>query len=333
MTRTNAKASKTPEQRQAEREALLATVTDKINTLTGSADWAAYLRFQATFRSYSVRNTLLILVQYPHATRVAGYRRWQAHGRQVRRGEKGIRIIGYSTKKRTEVDEDTGEEIVRRVPRFPVLSVFDLSQTEGEELPTGGYAMPTGQDPQGIEAQITAWLTAEGWIVETETIGGAVNGYTDHAAHRVVLDSTLEAAGRVAVLLHETGHVILHRELEPGEYQQHRGIYETEAESVAYVLAHLLGAPADEKSFPTSPDGPPPTASSSRPPPPTSCARSTSPPQVSAWTTTRPPRRRRRAPPEPGGAAGHGTERPDRPREPACQPAYDTPDTIRPVRY
>lgn len=250
MTRKTTKTGKTPEQRQAERQELLATVADKIDTLTSSTEWVAYLRFLGSFRSYSFKNTLLILVQCPHASRVAGYRKWQQYGRQVRKGEKAIKIIGYSTTKQTEVDEATGEETVTRIPRFPVLSVFDVSQTEGDELPSDGFALPTGADSFGVEQLVTEWLAGEGWRVETERIGGGVNGYTDHKTHRVALADTLEPAGRVAVLLHEAGHVVLHAELEPGAYQQHRGIYETEAESVVYVLANLLGVAADEKSIP-----------------------------------------------------------------------------------
>jgi antirestriction protein ArdC len=249
MTRKT-KPGRTPEQRQAEREALLATVADKIDTLTSSGEWAAYLRFLGSFRHYSFNNTLLILVQCPHASHVAGYRTWQQHSRQVRKGEKGIKIIGYSTKKRTDVDQETGEETITRIPSFPVLTVFDVSQTEGDELPSDGFALPTGNDRHGVEQLVSDWLTRGGWNIETERIGGGVNGYTDHKAHRVALNETLEPAGRVAVLLHEAAHVVLHAELEPTEYQQHRGIYETEAESAAFVLASLLGVPADEKSIP-----------------------------------------------------------------------------------
>ena len=77
MARTN---TKTPEQRNAEREALLATLGEKVAALSSSAEWIAYLRFTAAFRRYSFNNVLLIAAQCPQATHVAGYRKWQQLG-------------------------------------------------------------------------------------------------------------------------------------------------------------------------------------------------------------------------------------------------------------
>jgi hypothetical protein len=92
MTRKTIKAA---EQRQAEREALLTTLGEKVAALGSSTEWLAYLRFVAAFRAYSVNNLLLIAAQCPHATRVAGYRKWQELSRQVRKGERAIKILGY----------------------------------------------------------------------------------------------------------------------------------------------------------------------------------------------------------------------------------------------
>lgn len=77
MSRTN---SKTPDQRKAEREALLATLGEKVAMLASSEEWLAYLRFMAAFRRFSFSNQMLIAAQCPHATHVAGYRKWQELG-------------------------------------------------------------------------------------------------------------------------------------------------------------------------------------------------------------------------------------------------------------
>ena len=77
---------------------------------------------------------MLIAAQCPHATHVAGYRKCQELGRQVRAGEKAIKIPGYSTKKITPTDPDTGETVEDRLVRYPPLSVFDISQTEEGRL-------------------------------------------------------------------------------------------------------------------------------------------------------------------------------------------------------
>src|SRR6266516_1776554 len=115
MSRQN---TKTAEQRQAEREALLSTLGEKVAALVSSDDWLSYLRFAAAFRAYSVNNLLLIAAQCPHATRVAGYRAWQKIGRQVRKGEKAIKILGYSTKKITKTDP--GDRRRDRRPAHPL---------------------------------------------------------------------------------------------------------------------------------------------------------------------------------------------------------------------
>ena len=80
---------------------------------------------------------MLIAAQCPHATRVAGYRKWQEFGRQVRKGERAIKVLGDLTKKITKTDPDTGEEVEDRVARYPVLSVCDISQTDGDPLGVG----------------------------------------------------------------------------------------------------------------------------------------------------------------------------------------------------
>ncbi len=110
-------------------------MADKVAALANSDEWLAYLRFLGSFRRYSFNNLMLIAAQCPHATHVAGYRKWQQLGRQVRKGERAIRILGYSTKKITKTDPDTGDEVEDRLVRYPVLSVFDISQTDGDPLP------------------------------------------------------------------------------------------------------------------------------------------------------------------------------------------------------
>ncbi|WP_223227647.1 ArdC-like ssDNA-binding domain-containing protein [Leifsonia xyli] len=121
---------RTPEERKAQAEALHATLTDQVQQLTDSDQWRRLLDFTRSFHTYSLNNLLLILSQCPDASAVAGFRQWQAKGRQVRKGEKSIKIFGYSTKKITQEDPDTGEEVEKRAARFPMLSVFDISQTD-----------------------------------------------------------------------------------------------------------------------------------------------------------------------------------------------------------
>ena len=111
---------------------------------------------------------------------MAGFGQWQAKGRQVRKGEKGIKILEYSTKKITDED-DNGGETERLIRRFPILSVFDIGQTDPSEGTEQADTLTThvkGEDTTGIADTVTDWLIGQGRTVSREPIGGAANGYT-----------------------------------------------------------------------------------------------------------------------------------------------------------
>lgn len=245
MVRT-VKNTKSPEERRAEAEALHATIAEQVETLRESEAWSQFLRFAQTFHRYSLGNLLLILAQQPTATYVAGYRTWQKLGRQVRKGERGIRIFGGRDVTETIEDERTGEETEQRRTLFFPVSVFDLSQTDPTDVEASDRDALTqhltGEDPAGIYDAVTDYLTAKGWSVTRELIPGTANGYTAlDGSRRVVVHESLSPAQSAKTALHEAAHVILHAEEDPAEYVQHRGIKETEAESVAYIVAGILG--------------------------------------------------------------------------------------------
>lgn len=240
------KNTKSPEERRAEAEALQASIAEQVEQLRESEAWTRFLDFAQVFHRYSINNLLLILSQRPDATRVAGYRTWQSVGRQVTKGQRGIRIFGGRDVVTREEDEHTGEETEHRTRRFFPVSVFDISQTEpidpDADDPSAIAHRLTGDDPLGILAAVVDYLTAQGWTVERETIAGEVNGYTTtDGTRRVVVDVDLSPAHAAKTALHEAAHVLLHAEEDPAEYVEHRGVKETEAESVAYVVAGLLG--------------------------------------------------------------------------------------------
>ena len=235
---------KTSAQRAAETQALHDKLTAQVEALTRSDEWMRFLKFAGSFHAYSFNNLILILAQRPDASQVAGFRKWQELGRQVRKGERGIKIFGFSTKKVTAEDPDTGEETTRKIPRFPLLTVFDITQTDPiddsqtVEHPARGL---TGTGPDGVWEAVTAWLVDEGWTVTQEPIAGAANGYTLPRERKVIVDNGLSDAQAIKTLLHEAAHVVLHEDLASSDYHAHRGIWETEAESVAYVLAAMAG--------------------------------------------------------------------------------------------
>lgn len=245
MTRT-IKTSKSPEERRAEEEALQAAIADQVEELRTSGAWMRFLRFAESFHTYSLGNLLVILAQCPEASHVAGYRTWQNLGRQVRKGERGIRIFGGRDVKTTVEDEKTGDEKEERRVRFFPVSVFDLAQTDAidgdEGEPVELAQRLSGDDPAGILDAVTDYLAGKGWTVERAPLAGERNGHTTiDGTHRVVIDAGLSPAQAAKTALHEAAHVILHSDIEPAEYVAHRGIKETEAESVAYIVAGILG--------------------------------------------------------------------------------------------
>lgn len=243
MAKSN-RPRKSTEQRAAEAQALHDQLTAQVEALAESGEWLRFLQFLGSFHHYSLTNVLLILSQQPTATQVAGFRQWQAKGRQVRMGERAIKIRGFSTKKITETDEESGAEVERQLRRFPILSVFDITQTdpiEGAEQPTSPVQLLTGDDPTGICQAMANHMTGLGWKVAREPIAGEVNGYTSPTDRRIVVGADLEPAQAAKTMIHEAAHAILHADLEHVDYVAHRGVCETEAESVAYVLAGMAG--------------------------------------------------------------------------------------------
>lgn len=230
------------EERQAEAEALHSSIVAQVQQLADSGQWRAFLDFARSFHAYSLNNLLLIRSQEPGATMVAGFRQWQARGRQVRKGEKSIKIFGYREKK---LDSGEAAEDDERVIRyFPTLSVFDIAQTDAmegaEPLPEDPTRRLVGDDDHGVIAPLRAHLEAGGWSVHREPLASA-SGYTDPDSHRVTLAENLAVEQAAKTLIHETAHIQLRHIDDVEEYRTHRGRMEVEAESVAFIVAGLSG--------------------------------------------------------------------------------------------
>lgn len=241
---TSKKNTQSIEERRAAAEQLHERLVDQVASLADSAQWQRFLAFSASFHSYSFNNMMLIWSQHPTASRVAGYRQWEKLGRHVRRGQKAIKIFGFATKRTTEADETTGEDTEKVRSYFPILSVFDIDQTEIDDGSTDDSAIAhllTGADEHGIYDRATQFVTRRGWSVETGDTGLA-NGVTHTDGSKVIrISDSLGPAQRAKTMLHEAAHAILHSEESHEEYVEHRGVKETEAESVAYVMAAMLG--------------------------------------------------------------------------------------------
>ena len=259
--------------RTAVLEALHTQLAERVGSLDSSQEWVAWLRFANSFHRYSFNNTVLIWSQNPEATMVAGYRAWQAKGRQVRRGETAIRVLGPVTTREATVDEQgnpvrgaDGKPIqeVRIVGVKPV-SVFDVSQTDGDPLPEPPQVqLLRGEAPAGLWDALQGFVESQGFTVSRGNCPDEANGVTMFAERQVRVRADVDDAQAVKTLAHEAGHVLLHAPDQRGSFAC-RGIVEVEAESVAFMVTAAHGLDASQYTFTyvtswaheaTTPDGP-----------------------------------------------------------------------------
>lgn len=196
-----------------------------------------YLAFQAKFHRYSFNNCLLIAIQKPDATFVAGFQRWKELGRFVRKGEQGIMILAPLVK-RTKADEEVlpglDDESSSRVFGFRATYVFDVSQTEGEELPE--FQVITGNPGELVSVLQDLVVSYQIELRYEESLGGA-EGVSQGG--KIAVLAGLPSAQEFAVLVHELAHELLHRTERRKETT--RTIRELEAEAVAYVVCRAAG--------------------------------------------------------------------------------------------
>ena len=203
-----------------------------------------YLKCMSKFHSYSLNNCLLIAQQMPEATCVAGYKAWQKdHGRYVRKGEKGIKILAPCRfKKEIEDDQKPGEKKEIEYTGFKITHVFDLAQTEGKELPTIGAEELSG-DVAGYKKLFKALNAISPVPIRFEDIEGGAKGYYSDSEQRIAIKSGMSEAQTVKTMIHEIAHATYHaKDRADPAAELDRSHKETEAESIAYCVASALAA-------------------------------------------------------------------------------------------
>ncbi len=217
---------------ESAKEAITNAIDELVQQLESgkSENLIAYLNTLAKFHRYSYRNLMLIYSQRPEASNVAGFKTWKTMGRTVKRGEKGIIIIAPMMRTK-EVAKPEKEQTIFG---FRATHVFDVSQTEGEDLPE--HSRINGS-PGDKLADLEAAIQEEGILLETvESLGGAVGVSTGGTIK--IIDS-IDDAERFGVLVHEWAHEILHQK--DKETRPSKTVRETEAEAVAFVVCHAVG--------------------------------------------------------------------------------------------
>ena len=237
-----------------------------VKELYASDNYAQYITAMAKFHHYSFGNALLILFQRPQATQVAGYNTWKQLGRQVKRGEKGIMILApcnfRASLEREKIDPLTGQallgpdgkpltEKVKISPnRFKIAHVFDLSQTEGRELPQIGVSELTGDvaDYTGIYNRLTALSPLP---VVQEDFQRSAKGYTSFTENRIVVKPGMSQVQTIKTLVHEIAHAKLHKpdDILDVPRPDERRRKEVEAESIAYVVCQHFGIDTTDYSL------------------------------------------------------------------------------------
>jgi antirestriction protein ArdC len=225
-------------------------LTTAVESLVSGEDWQQLLSLAARLHRYSPTNCLLIRAQRPDATWLAGYRRWQALGRQVRKGEKGVAILAPVVTRRRPVDQDEEAEqpgLVRVLRGFTVAHIFDVSQTDGPPWPEVGPVLLSGDAPAQLWERLAAQVAAAGFTLSRADCRPA-NGKTDFVARAVTVRDDVTGAQAAKTLAHELAHVLLHDGSENATGC--RGRAEVEAESVAYLICATTGLDTDTYSFP-----------------------------------------------------------------------------------
>ena len=213
------------------RTALLRTLAEQVETLRTSDGWQHWLNVAAKFRTYSLNNQLLIAAQRPDATRVAGFRTWRQLGRHVRKGERGIRIVAPLIRRVTTDDRVHDPEQRAMITGFKVVSVFDIAQTDGEELPD--LTMPSVKVPDdSLLDRLIATAREAGIAVDTvETAEEGTHGWYERERHTITLVASYTRAEQTRTMLHELAHA--HDGPHDGDT---RSVRELVAESAAYLV-------------------------------------------------------------------------------------------------
>ena len=241
-------------------------ITDRLEQgilgLYESDRYADYLRTMSKFHDYSLNNTILIAMQGGNL--VKGYKQWEKEfDRHVKPGEKAIKILApspFTVKKQVEkIDPDTQkpvfdkdgkpvtEEKEIKIPAFRVVSVFDISQTEGKELPTLTYEL-TGNVEQ-YKDFFAALEKTSPFVMGFEALSGSIKGRCNYEEKRISINEGMDELQNIKTAIHEIAHATLHDIDKDAPERPDRRTREVQAESVAYAVCQHYGLDTSDYSF------------------------------------------------------------------------------------
>ena len=254
---------KVAEQRKAEMKDITEKLEKGVQDVFSSEQYQNLLDTMAKFPHYSVNNNILIMMQKPDATLVQSYTGWKKMGRFVKKGEKGIRILAPAPfkleKEQEKVDEagkvildKDGEAVKEKVEinltAFKPVSTFDISQTEGEPLPSIGVDELTGS-VEGYQTLFEAIKSASPVPIGFEDIKSGAKGYFHTEDNRIAINNGMSEIQTVKTAIHEMAHAKLHNLEAQKDNKQSKNSKEVEAESVAYTVCQHYGIDTSDYSF------------------------------------------------------------------------------------
>ena len=246
---------------------ITASIEDGIKELFQSESYAQYLQTMSRFHHYSVNNQVLIHMQKPDATLVAGFNKWKNQfGRNVIKGEHGIKIIAPTPfKKKIEqekLDPDTQlpmldadgkiitEEKTIQIPMYKPVTVFDVSQTEGKHLPQ--LAHDLSGNVANYDVFMEALRRSSPVPISVEVMGGGMDGYFDLEHQDIAIRKGMSEVQTVSAVIHEMAHALLHNRTKDTEEKTpeiSRSTEEVQAESISYAVCAYYGIATGDNSF------------------------------------------------------------------------------------
>ena len=217
-----------------------------------SESYKKYLKVMSQFHDYSVCNTLLIYSQFPYASYVAGYKAWKTlFHRHVIKGSRAIKILAPFRIKLERDDTEDSDDEDRYIIRYKTVNVFDISQTEGQELPSIVSEIQVYHENTRFLLEAFQELTKEKKIQasfidskEDKRLRSGANGYACPNKNKIVIKKDMSVNHQLKTMIHEYAHIVLHKESDSSKKQK-----EIEAESVAFVVCHAFGLDTSEYSF------------------------------------------------------------------------------------
>lgn len=243
------------EKKEEEIKAIVGSIENGIKQFQNSDFFKNYLEVMSKFHKYSFSNSLLIAMQKPQATLVAGFNTWKNQGRNVNKGEKAITILApciYKKKEKVEVlNPETNKKEAKEVEHikkigFKKVSVFDISQTQGKEIPRLTRELKGDVRELAVIKEAVEEIT--GIKIEYEAIRGGAKGYFSPMENKIAIKEGMEGLQEAKTILHEGVHAVLHCNLKKDKIDRCRA--ETEAEATAFTICSRLGLDTSQYSFP-----------------------------------------------------------------------------------